>query len=62
MADPTYAGGGAALIAHWQQRRAPIVGDAGDGLPGLEVDLDSLRLRILPQAVPDLPKQHNTKI
>jgi len=57
-ADPglTYPGGSEALIALWQQRRAPMGLAAGEALP-LEFDLAALAQQIVPKDLPPLPRR-----
>lgn len=52
---PTYTGGAEALIAHWEQRRAPIAQHAGEGFAS-DVDLATLALRPVPDQLPALTK------
>lgn len=51
MADPIYPGGAEALIAHWEQRRAPILANPGEGFT-LDMDLDALRFQLVPDTLP----------
>lgn len=53
--DPTYAGGGTALINHWEQRRAPITSHPDEGFAP-ETDLAALLSRRLPDSAPDLAR------
>lgn len=55
MADPTYPGGAEALIAQWEQRRAPILGNPDEGF-ALDMDLAALNVRRVPDTIPDLAK------
>lgn len=50
--DPTYPGGAAALIAHWDLRRDPIKGNGVEGLPPIGADLAGLLSRKLPPIAP----------
>lgn len=53
--DPTYPGAPAALIDHWEKRRAPMRPVDGEGLAALGTDLAALREMRLPPAPPPLP-------
>lgn len=53
--DPTYAGGAAALIEHWEQRRAPIVCRPDEGFAP-ETDLAALLRQRVPDSAPDLAR------
>lgn len=55
MPPLTYDGAPDSLIAHWDKRRGPMRPEAGEGLPGLDVDLAALATVIVaaPAPLPD---------